>query len=715
MITKRFESRPVGWVKTGLFAIATLITLWSQTSVTAIFWAVSLSIVGSQLGRSLSKRHLKLKIALMGTAIGLLLSYLLPSGIRNSDVVFGWLNARNTLVLADVIAFGLLVFSTCFGVRYLSTRWRVWSVIEAGIVVSSVALLFARHRNMAFHRPYFLTDWALVNGMDPQLILQGIGVATATVAVMMLLWKQSRQKLILSTLVLFILGLLAYQFRGDMKADMPISRLLDKSAQDGKNKNGKNGKGNQKDNQGNSGGSGSGGQPPPDPPLPVAVALLHSDYKPEGDLLYFRQQVLGQFNGKRLVADPSGTFDNDVIRDFAHDDVLKATPSQSPAFHRRVPTSMFLMVDHPQPVALTASIEIRPRVNPSPNRFVAAYDVVSLAPSAPIHEKRYLGRGSVDPSWSPEKKAYFTTHPDDPRYEALANEIVREVDPRYANDTLIRALAIKRYLEENGFYTLKERHDNAEDPTASFLFGNLRGYCVHFAHSAVHLFRSVGIASRVALGYAVDNRMRGNGSAVLIMGDRAHAWPEIHIVGVGWIPFDIYPEQSDQPPPQLVSQSLESLMGELARNDKSGGRAAEPKNEAFSIPWQQIQAFTLLSILFLLGLAYLIKVVRQIRAAYGTSIKQHWLFSATLDRLSDVGLARTYGETREHHAVRIQSLVPSFQQLTATHLHLSLGTTGSSAEMPNLCAQVRQELKKNLPWWKRILGLLNPVGWCFTR
>ena len=62
--------------------------------------------------------------------------------------------------------------------------------------------------------------------------------------------------------------------------------------------------------------------------------------------------------------------------------------------------------------------------------------------------------------------------------------LFREVDPRYVSDTFVKALAIKRYLEEKGFYTRKERHDRAEDPAASFLFGNLKGYCVHFAHAA---------------------------------------------------------------------------------------------------------------------------------------------------------------------------------------------------------------------------------------
>ena len=69
---------------------------------------------------------------------------------------------------------------------------------------------------------------------------------------------------------------------------------------------------------------------------------------------------------------------------------------------------------------------------------------------------RLIGRGSLPSDWSAEKKAYYLATPDDPRYESLANEIIREVDPRYVNDTFVKALAIKRYLEEKGFYTRKE-------------------------------------------------------------------------------------------------------------------------------------------------------------------------------------------------------------------------------------------------------------------
>ncbi|MEE2757413.1 MAG: transglutaminase-like domain-containing protein [Myxococcota bacterium] len=692
MSSVRFESRAVGWLKSGLFAIATLVTLWSQTNFTATLFAVAFAILGSQLGRSMSKRHLKTSVALALGISTLALSWFGADWFRDSGLNPLGLKAEKLLVVSDIMGFSLAAFGVSFSVRFMSTRRRIWSIVETFIVIASVVLLFSRHQHLAYHRPRFLADWALVNGLDPQVLLQGIGVVAALVAIVMMLWKQSRQKLVMSMVLLLVLGLVAYQQQSSMKLEPPIEDFLKEQSVAGQ------------------------GQSNQDKPYPVAVALLHTDYEPEADLLYFRQQVQGHFNGKRLVSSPTGEFAADVITQFPGTDPIRITDeTQKAAFHKRVPTSMFLMVDHPQPLGLTASIEISPRPNPSPAKFVAAYDVVSLAPTTKIHDMRYLGRRSVPADWSQAQKDHYLTGPDDPRYDSLANEIVREVDPRYSNDTLVKALAVKRYLEKNGFYTREERHDNQPDPAASFLFGNLRGYCVHFAHAAALLFRTVGIASRVAVGYAVDNRMRGSGSAVLIMGDRAHAWPEIHIDGVGWIAFDIYPEQSDQPPPQLVSQDLESLLGELARNDKSGGRALEAQNTPFQIPWDSIRYGLFMLFVSLFTASYLIKVARRVRPSMAGRFRQRWAFSAVLDQLSDLGLGRDFGETRENHAKRVKALAPSFEKLTHQHLSLSLSESGTSEGMMEQCKQVGTELKMNLPRWKRALGTINPIGWYFTR
>src|SRR5262249_34440164 len=146
-------------------------------------------------------------------------------------------------------------------------------------------------------------------------------------------------------------------------------------------------------------------EPPPDqsnssqrPPDPVAIAVLHDDL-PDADVLYFKQAVLSRFAVDRLVEDGSGQFDQDVPRRFPSRAAPLDTDSpQAPAFHRMLHTSMFLLVDHAQPVSLGHPVELRALQNPNPRSFVAAYDVDSLFLTQDI--KRLVGRPAVPAEWS---------------------------------------------------------------------------------------------------------------------------------------------------------------------------------------------------------------------------------------------------------------------------------------------------------------------------
>jgi len=334
----------------------------------------------------------------------------------------------------------------------------------------------------------------------------------------------------------------------------------------------------------------------------------------------------------------------------------------------------------------------------------------------PYH--RLVGRSSIPSSWSEEQRSHYLKTPDDPRYLTLSEEIVREIDPRYMGDDLMKALYIKRWLEREGFYTRKEKHRDEQDPTGDFLFGNLRGYCVHFAHAAAQLFRAQGIASRVALGYAENLLQHSGGSSLLIMADRAHAWPEIHIEGVGWLTFDIYPERSDEPPRRQIHVSLENLMGELARDDQSGGRAADPEFR-LEIPWALLARWAGRLLLSLLFLAYLIKLSRLFQPLLVTQGRKNGrIFARALDPFSDVGIPRQRGESRERYAQRLEILSPSLMSLTQQHLRIAWGAGPCPDGLRNLRAlerQVSRERRAALPAWRLLLGWLNPLGWYFTR
>jgi protein-glutamine gamma-glutamyltransferase len=402
-----------------------------------------------------------------------------------------------------------------------------------------------------------------------------------------------------------------------------------------------------------------------------------------------------------------------VITEYPRTAILRARHDQSAADHTLVPTTMYLLVDHPQPMALSHATKLSPAANPNPQQFVAAYDVESQ--TLAVSPQRLLGRRSIPESWTAAQRAHYLALPDDPRYAALADIIARDVDPRFAGDDLARAWAIKRYLEREGFYTMKSKHTSSSDPTGSFLFGSLRGYCVHFAHAAVYLLRSQGIAARVALGYAVQTTKRSGGSSLLIMSDRAHAWPEIHLDGIGWVTFDVYPERTDVSPPTPVDYDLEKLLGELARNDKTAG--VTPEGTPLRIPWRAIAlALALLALAAVLG-AYLTKIYRRLSPSLARGEgRARRAYRAVLDRLSDLGRPRLPGETRERHAARLQSVCPHLAELTQLHLASAFGgRRADPAEVARLVDAVRVDLRTHVPALRRALGLLNPVGWLRTR
>jgi hypothetical protein len=645
-------------------------------------------------------------------------------------VLAGWLVERlftsiawpwapeTSLVLADTMSLGLISGGAVFTLRLLARRARALAALEFALVVGAVAHAVSAHRHERIHQPRALADFAWTNGIDPQSLLAALGVVVVVMAALLLLQVRSASRAVAALLIVVILGLIALQLGAGLK---PVKKLeedelgLAKDDEekkgspkdgdgkgDGSGQSGGSGKGDGKDGKGDGKGDGSGGGN--GPPQPVAVVLLQ-DELPETPVLYFRQAVRSKQVGDSLVQDTSGQLDPDVPVTVPAGGTLAIASPQSPDLHQVFDTTMFLLVDHAQLPGLGHPSEVTMLENPDPRRFVAAYGVRSQVLVRP--PERLFGREASGVSLGEDRRAAYLSLPADPRYREMSDRIVRDVDPRFVGDDVMKAFAIKQFLEKEGFYSLAQKQLVGETPTANFLFGDMKGYCVHFAHAATFLFRSQGIPARVALGYAVQTNRRGAGSSVLIYGNDAHAWPEVFLEGVGWVTFDIYPERSDEPPRPPMEQELEVVYGELARKDVTGGRGAPMK--PLDLPWGAIAVGLVITALLA---AYTIKLGR--RLATGTPAH---LYRAVLDRLADVGAVRHFGESRERHAQRLATIAPSFAPLTDAHLRLALkGDDPSSRQtLETLARATVQELRARLPLRQRLTAALNPIGWWFTR
>jgi transglutaminase-like putative cysteine protease len=100
------------------------------------------------------------------------------------------------------------------------------------------------------------------------------------------------------------------------------------------------------------------------------------------------------------------------------------------------------------------------------------------------------------------------------------------------------AIALQTFFRTEFEYSLDVPAGHGASAIEVFLRQRV-GYCEQFAATFAAMARSVGLASRVAVGYTAGLRTPEGPFSVL--GRNAHAWPEIWFDGVGWIPFEPTP------------------------------------------------------------------------------------------------------------------------------------------------------------------------------
>lgn len=720
-------SAPVGGRKVALLrglvlAAVAVVVGWRLTVPLGLAAAALGALGGSLLADRLSRRPAKgselrrsVVLALSGAALFLL--FHLARAFVGSELLGSLLGPVAALHLGEALLWLGLVLPVVFALRFAAARSETMAVVEVVFVGGAFAFAFAAHREGMVHRPLAVGDWAWSRGLDPLWIFLGVGLAgTFLLAGLMIREARSeRIKLHFGLLLLIALALFLFvQVKGvpkpDPSGDLGLTGKPKDEEGDKEQEERRGGKGGKSQNQLDELEFKDEYQNPSEQ-APVAVVLLHDDYSPPPGAFYFRQTAFSQWNGRRLVAATRDDVDRDVALRFPLEPIEVESAPPVGDGRRALRTTIGLMTDHVRPFALDSPSRLEPAHNPDALRFQRVYAVRSHVPILPYDSLLGLAAGSKE--WSSEVFDYYTEAPSDPRYAELAAKATEVLDPKWQDDPLAQALAIKLYLDKNGKYSRKSKHAEAADPTADFLFGDLTGYCVHFAHAAVYLFRTRGIPARVAAGYAVPETDRGSGSTILIQGKSAHAWPEIYLGGMGWVVVDIAPETSLDPPDPDSDQKLQQMLGEMLRqspeDEQLRDRLRSQWNPRFYFFWLLIAAV-------LAG--YGIKLYRAFAPQFAGSPRLYRVaYRAALDHLAEAGFAREPGESREDFARRTELLAPSFGGLTRQHLGQALGsrTIEAPAEVHRLLGAVRLELHSNASWQRRFLSIFDPFTWLRAR
>ena len=628
------------------------------------------------------------------------------------------LSSDNTLALYNFHQHSQLVAITA-AITLLSTWlfWRFRSVVTlevVGLVVLCVDLL-AGHRNYHFDSPKFINTLAWDFGVDQLTLLLSLGVIALTLVVVYLTFAGVSAQLSLhhlrhrrrpdlvwlfSLLVTFLVVLsgglvMLYRYHSHNAASMLANGVGD-SSQEGLSPLGFHSA------------LGSTNQP-------SAMVRLDGDYQgnPYAPMLYLREGALSEFNGHEMViADPVYDRDAAPIRP---GETFRGTQDPDLADRVGLTQSVYLLTEHNNAFAIDYPIQFNLIKNPNPKRFKLSYQALSLAPYFKLDQLNSLQVG--DPRWDEtERKHYLVTHSDG-RYASLALKITEGIEA-----PVERAFALTHYLSQKSIYTLTPNHtvEAGQDPVAPYLFGDFRGYCVHFAHATVYMLRALGIPARIGTGYLTDLSQAKDGHVLLRMSDR-HAWAEVYVTGKGWTPFDTQPEQVEShADTQIDAKLLEELMQMLEPSEvilPAENVAQEPSfNPPSSLP---IPSGKTLSLIIAGIILCFLNIKLYLRYGWmfssNSSVLVRRSYRAVLSQLYDLGLRRNIGETRNEFRQRL-SKVLGYDVATLTDPLLNAVYSANSIDSVNSAdrAQIdaarlrdQAELKK-LPWTKRLFAGINP-------
>lgn len=150
-----------------------------------------------------------------------------------------------------------------------------------------------------------------------------------------------------------------------------------------------------------------------------------------------------------------------------------------------------------------------------------------------------------------EHETYLPDTPDMQAVRTAYADIFTGFDAETAtpSEIIAKLQEIRNQICNEVFYTLAPgKTPVSRDHVAYFLLENKKGYCEHYATAGTVLARMAGIPARYCEGYMIDCSRSGTLSETEsdgniayvseILDSNAHAWTEIYINGIGWIPFE---------------------------------------------------------------------------------------------------------------------------------------------------------------------------------
>ena len=225
-----------------------------------------------------------------------------------------------------------------------------------------------------------------------------------------------------------------------------------------------------------------------------------------------------------------------------------------------------------------------------------------------------------------------------------------------------QAVALQDFLRNNYTYDDTVQPGHSDSHLVYFLFRSKSGYCEQFAGSFAAMARSLGLPARVAVGFtpgAYDQAL----DIFHVTTKEAHAWPEVHINGMGWVAFEPTPGRFEPNPtnytgtynpaanPVLATTTTTTSAEDPAAPTPTTERAPQAEDDPFEseeatsgsglLRWLAQVGGGALAVAALLAVPPVLKRQRRVRRrrAGPARARVAGAWSEALDRLREAGTA----------------------------------------------------------------------------
>ncbi|MCK5561270.1 MAG: hypothetical protein KAJ51_11770, partial [Thermoplasmata archaeon] len=100
------------------------------------------------------------------------------------------------------------------------------------------------------------------------------------------------------------------------------------------------------------------------------------------------------------------------------------------------------------------------------------------------------------------------------------------------------------YGETPSSYDYYSSYRNYDDALHNMLFNTFRGRCIDYATAFVLMCRANGIPAQLAVGFAPGDIEDPTANERVVRIGHGHAWGEVLLTGVGWLPFEVSPNRA---------------------------------------------------------------------------------------------------------------------------------------------------------------------------